>query len=95
MQFNISNKIGKLSILIFGLFCSFSSVNAQEKISLDEDWKFHFGNASNPDKDFDYSKTALLHKSNVYATTIVNPKFVDTTWKKINVHTIGLSNFLL
>lgn len=85
MQFNISNKIGKLSILIFGLVCSFSSVNAQEKISLDEDWKFHFGHASNPDKDFDYSKTALLHKSNVYATTIVNPKFADTTWKKINV----------
>ncbi|HCQ13913.1 beta-galactosidase GalA [Flavobacterium sp.] len=85
MQFNISNKIGKLSILIFGLVCSLSSVNAQEKISLDDDWKFHFGHASNPDKDFDYSKTALLHKSNVYATTIVNPKFIDTTWKKINV----------
>lgn len=85
MQINISNKIGKLSILIFGLFFNLSNINAQEKISLDEDWKFHFGHASNPDKDFDYSKTALLHKSNVFATTIVNPKFVDTTWKKINV----------
>ncbi|MBP6126951.1 MAG: DUF4982 domain-containing protein [Flavobacterium sp.] len=58
---------------------------AQEKISLDEDWKFHFGHAANAEKDFDYSKTALLHKSNVYATTIVHPKFVDSTWQKINV----------
>lgn len=64
---------------------SLSTTFAQKKISLDEDWKFHFGNSADVSKDFDYGKTALLHKSNVYATTIVNPKFVDTTWKKINV----------
>ncbi len=64
---------------------SLSTTFAQKKISLDEDWKFHFGNSSDVSKDFDYGKTALLHKSNVYATTIVNPKFVDSTWKKINV----------
>lgn len=81
----IPNKIWKLSILISALLLHFSIIKGQEKISLDEDWKFHFGNSANPDKDFDYSKTALLHKSNVYATTIVNPKFVDTTWEKINV----------
>ncbi|MFN3967971.1 beta-galactosidase GalA [Flavobacterium sp.] len=61
------------------------SANAQEKISLDEDWKFHFGHAANPEKDFDYSKTALLHKSNVFATTVVNPKFVDTAWASVNI----------
>jgi len=64
---------------------SLSTTFAQKKISLDEDWRFHFGNAADVSKDFDYGKTALLHKSNVYATTIVNPKFVDSTWKKINV----------
>jgi len=64
---------------------SLSTTFAQKKISLDEDWKFHFGNSSDVSKDFDYGKIALLHKSNVYATTIVNPKFVDSTWKKINV----------
>ena len=85
MQNIISNKIEKISILISCLILNFSTVNAQEKISLDEDWKFHFGHASNPDKDFDYSKTAILHKSNVYATTIVNPKFIDTTWTNVNV----------
>lgn len=64
---------------------SLSKTFAQKKISLDEDWRFHFGNSADVSKDFDYGKTALLHKSNVYATTIVNPKFVDTSWKKINV----------
>lgn len=74
----------KIAFLISFLFVGFQA-NAQKKISLDEDWRFHFGNAADVSKDFDYGKTALLHKSNVFATTIVNPKFVDTTWKKINV----------
>ena len=73
------------SVLIILLLFAITNVMAQEKISLDEDWKFHFGHAANAEKDFDYSKTALLHKSNVYATTIVHPKFVDSTWQKINV----------
>ncbi len=73
-------------LILFGLlFCSINLAKAQEKISLDEDWKFHFGNASNPDKDFDYGSKLMLHKSNVFETTIVSPKFIDTTWTKINV----------
>ena len=74
----------KSVLIIFFLF-AITSVMAQEKISLDEDWKFHFGHAANAEKDFDYSKTALLHKSNVFATTIVHPKFIDSTWQKINI----------
>jgi beta-galactosidase len=85
MQNILSNKIWQITALISALLLNFTTVKGQEKISLDEDWKFHFGHASNTEKDFDYSKTALLHKSNVFATTVVNPKFVDTTWKKINI----------
>jgi beta-galactosidase len=73
------------SALIISFLFAMTGGMAQEKISLDEDWKFHFGHAANVEKDFDYSKTALLHKSNVFATTIVNPKFVDSTWQKINI----------
>lgn len=72
------------SIFLLSIFIGWLG-NAQEKISLDEDWRFHFGHASNPEKDFDYSNKLLHHKSNVYETTIVNPKYIDTTWRKINV----------
>lgn len=71
-------------ILLLILVNSFNS-NGQEKISLDEDWKFHFGHAANPDKDFDYGNKLLFHKSNVFETTVVSPKFIDSTWSKINV----------
>lgn len=85
MQNVLSLTLGKVFLSISCLILNFSTVKAQEKISLDEDWKFHFGHAANPEKDFDYSKTALLHKSNVFATTVVNPKFVDTTWTSVNI----------
>jgi beta-galactosidase len=75
----------KLLLLISCLGLNFTVATAQEKISLDEDWRFHFGNSSNPDKDFDYGNTLLFHKSNVYETTIVSPKFIDTAWSKVNV----------
>jgi beta-galactosidase len=83
---NISSSIyRKLLILILCLGFNFTVATAQEKISLDENWRFHFGNSSNPDKDFDYGNTLLFHKSNVYETTIVSPKFIDTAWSKVNV----------
>ena len=84
MKNTLASLRNKSALIIFFLL-AITSVMAQEKISLDEDWKFHFGHAANPEKDFDYSKTALLHKSNVYATTIVHPKFIDSTWQKINI----------
>jgi beta-galactosidase len=76
----------KIKFCYFGiLFLSLTSVFAQKKINLNEDWKFHFGNAADVTKDFDYGKTALLHKSNVFATTIVHPKFVDSSWTKVTI----------
>lgn len=75
----------KLLILISCLGFNFTVATAQEKISLDENWRFHFGNSSNPDKDFDYGNTLLFHKSNVFETTIVSPKFIDTAWSKVNI----------
>lgn len=72
------------SLLLLLLIAAFSA-NAQQKINLDEGWKFHFGHAANPDKDFNYGNKLLFHKSNVFETTIVSPKFVDTTWTNINV----------
>lgn len=79
----MQNKLPVVTFLF--AFLLLTIANAQEKISLDEDWKFHFGHAANPDKDFNFSNKLLFHKSNVYETTVVSPKFVDTTWSKVNV----------
>jgi beta-galactosidase len=75
--------LSKLALVCFVLHSI--AGNAQKKINFDEGWKFHFGHSANPDKDFDYGNKLLFHKSNVFETTIVSPKFVDTAWTKINV----------
>lgn len=75
----------KKTFYIFLLLWSVSPIIAQQKISLDEGWKFHFGHSANPDKDFDYGNKLLFHKSNIYETTILSPKFIDTTWSTVNV----------
>ena len=74
----------KSTLLGLLLFC-FVFANAQKKINFDEGWKFHFGNSANPEKDFNYGSTLLFHKSNVYETTIVSLKFVDTTWTNVAI----------
>jgi beta-galactosidase len=54
----------KLVSLIAFLLVNASSLIGQEKISLDDNWRFHFGNSSNPEMDFGYGNTLILHKSN-------------------------------
>ena len=72
------------TVLLFLIFIS-TPIVAQKKISLDEGWKFHFGHAANPDKDFNYSTTTIFSKSSAAVNTAIDPKFVDTTWTSINV----------
>jgi beta-galactosidase len=74
----------KKSILLGFLLC-FAFSNAQKKINFDEGWKFHFGHAANPDKDFNYSTATIYSKSGGAAKTAIDAKFVDTTWTNINL----------
>ena len=53
----------KIALLISFLFVGFQA-NAQKKISLDEDWRFHFGNSSDVSKDFDYGKIKMPRPKN-------------------------------
>jgi beta-galactosidase len=67
------------------LLLCFVFANAQKKINFDEGWKFHFGHAANPDKDFNYSTTTIYSKSGGAAKTAIDPKFADSTWTNINL----------
>jgi beta-galactosidase len=74
----------RIAIIFVFLFC-FTISFAQNKINLDEDWKFHLGNSSDPSKDFNYGNVLLFHKSNVFETTVIHPKFADSSWSKITI----------
>ena len=75
----------KLALIIIGFALNSFNANAQKKLNFDEEWKFHFGHAANPEKDFNYSTVTIFSKSGGAAKTAIDPKFVDSTWTSVNV----------
>jgi beta-galactosidase len=74
-----------LFILCFGI-TAFAQPNAQRrKISLDDNWKFHFGHAANPEKDFNYSLATIFSKSGGAARTAIDPRFRDSAWRTLSL----------
>lgn len=80
------------SIRIVLLFCllAISSVglcqnNPRKKTNIDEGWRFHFGHAGNPAKDFNYSLVTIYSKSGGTAGTAIDPKFNYSTWRELNL----------
>jgi beta-galactosidase len=77
-----------LHLLICFLF--FISINLQaqsvrEKISFDEGWKFHLGNAADPSKDFNYGSTNIFSKAGEAGNTCINPYFNDASWRNVDL----------
>ena len=67
--------------------CILSSLKAQERqrINFDENWKFHFGNASDPVKDFNYGIETIFAKSGNKSNTAISPDFNDSAWRTLNL----------
>ncbi len=80
-----------LSITFFSVLLLFSvGVVAQNgmlrrHINLDDDWRFHFGHAADPAKDFNYSIATIFSKSGGAAGTAIDPRFKDSGWRKLDL----------
>jgi len=70
-------------------FCSssfcYGQTSLRKKINIDDNWKFHFGHAANPEKDFNYSIATIFSKSGGAARTAVDARFNDSTWRTLNL----------
>src|SRR6187200_1123434 len=58
---------------------------ARKKISLDDNWKFKFGHAANPEKDFNYSIATIFSKSGGAFGTAIDPRFRDSAWRTLDL----------
>ena len=58
--------------------CIGQNVLAQRHINFDEDWKFHFGNAADPLKDFNYSIANIFSKTGGTGNTAIGLTYIDT-----------------
>ena len=67
-------------------FTSFAQKSSERKhLNFDNDWKFNFGNAADPDKDFNYGITAIFSKSGKTDKTALDIKFNDADWRTLNL----------
>lgn len=59
--------------------------NRRRHINFDEDWRFHFGHAADPEKDFNYSIATIFSKSGGAAGTAIDPRYKDSGWRKLDL----------
>jgi beta-galactosidase len=57
----------------------------RKKIDFDEGWKFHFGHAADPAKDFNYGLTTIFSKTGNAPGTAIDPRFKDTDWRSLDL----------
>ncbi|GAA4743724.1 beta-galactosidase GalA [Flavisolibacter ginsenosidimutans] len=67
------------------VLASLSSFAQRKHMPFDEDWKFHFGNASDPAKDFNYSVAVIFKKTGEAAHTAIDPRMNDSSWRTLNL----------
>ena len=79
--------IRKTFLYVFFLINTFYVAQSQERIkmNLDENWKFHFGNAADPSKDFNFGIANIFSKSGNAGNTAINPRFNDSAWRTLNL----------
>jgi beta-galactosidase len=53
--------------------------------NFDEDWKFHFGNAADPSKDFNYGISTIFSKTGAASGTAIDPRFKDSAWRQLDL----------
>jgi len=78
----------RILLITIGLALSLLASAQRESILLDDGWKFAFGNASSPEKDFgcgtEYfnylTKAASIHNTGPYS-----PDFDDSAWKAVRL----------
>lgn len=74
------------SVLLASLFITTAVVaQPRQHINFDNDWKFAFGNAANPEKDFNYSIRTIFSKSGAAPGTAIETRFKDSSWRTLDL----------
>lgn len=78
----------KNRFLLCALILSLSQIclaQSRQHINFDDNWKFHFGHAANPEKDFNYSIATIFSKSGAASRTAIESQFNDGGWRTLNL----------
>jgi len=72
--------------VVLGLYFFTVPASAQRKrINFDDNWKFAFGHANDPLKDFNYSIANIFAKTGAAQQTAIDIKFNDGGWRQLSL----------
>src|SRR5687767_8708067 len=57
----------------------------RKRTNFDDGWKFHFGHAGDPARDFNYGITAIFAKSGKTDNTALAIRFNDSAWRTLDL----------
>lgn len=70
-----------VTFLLVGFLALGIEAQGRERICFDEGWRFHYGHATESQKDFYFSTTRLYGKTAENYGTCIEPKFDDRSWR--------------
>lgn len=62
-----------------------SGQSVRKRIPLDKKWRFHFGHAADPSKDFNFRVANIFSKTGKTGDTPISRKFNDSTWRELDL----------
>src|SRR5215467_11455089 len=74
-----------LALIFFTCSICDGQNSTRKRIDMDQGWKFHFGNASDPSKDFNYGVANIFSKSGGAYGTAIDPRFNDSSWESLDL----------
>jgi beta-galactosidase len=64
---------------------SAGSDSPRERLLVDRNWKFHFGHASDPTKDFEFGSNEAFAKDGEIFPEVAEQKYDDSQWTAVNL----------
>ena len=74
-----------INLLLFVCTCCYGQNSPRKRMNIDDNWKFHFGNASDPSKDFNYGIATIFSKSGGAYGTAIDPRYNDSAWRNLDL----------
>lgn len=83
-------KSGQKSVLFFLLLLIINSIYAQDEGTrvrkcIDHGWKFHYGHANDPVRDFGFGISNIFSKTGKADNSAIAPGFNDTGWRSVDL----------
>ncbi len=72
-------------LLLCGCLGVLAATAQRQHLSLDDGWRFHYGNAADPGRDFNFGTVSIFSKSGKAEGTAIAPDFDDRDWQAVSV----------